>query len=289
MNALIRRENRRMMALFSRFLSENPRGISREMARQVAECGVSRPHAMALLLAEACGVDSEKERDFFEAYFRPALRECQPADYRQNFYLQRIAFPEARQGACRFTRLEYAPCELFVAGDLRRDAVGREIAPLGFFYDGFSYPALLSGDRVWMTVTPLEIETMAGPISRARGNVVAFGLGLGYYPLMVAQKAEVSSVTVVERDPDVLSLFEKHLLPQFPEGRKLRLVQDDAFHYARETLPAAHADTAFCDLWHDAADGLPAYLQMKALETGAPGTRFDYWIEPTLLLYLENA
>ena len=92
------------------------------MARQVAECGVSRPHAMALLLAEACGVDSEKERDFFEAYFRPAIRECQPADYRQNFYLQRIAFPEARQGACRFTRLEYAPCELFVAGDLRRDA-----------------------------------------------------------------------------------------------------------------------------------------------------------------------
>ncbi|MDY2602274.1 MAG: hypothetical protein SOW23_10870, partial [Eubacteriales bacterium] len=97
------------------------------------------------------------------------------------------------------------------------------------------------------------------------------------------------SVTVVERDPDVLSLFEKHLLPQFPQKHKLRLVRDDAFHYARETLPAVHADTAFCDLWHDAADGLPAYLQMKALETEAPGTRFDYWIEPTLLLYLENA
>ena len=96
-NALIRRENRRMMALFSRFLSEDPRGISREMARQVAECGVSRPHAMALLLAEACGVDSEKERDFFgRPITRPAIRECQPADYRQNFYLQRIAFPEAR-------------------------------------------------------------------------------------------------------------------------------------------------------------------------------------------------
>ena len=159
---------------------------------------------MALLLAEACGVDSEKERDFFEAYFRPAIRECQPADYRQNFYLQRIAFPGRARGRVRAGlpgwNTPHASCSWrATSGGMRKAG---EIAPLGFFYNGFSYPALLSGDRVWMTVTPLEIETRwPGPFPGLWGNVVAFGLGLGCYPLTVAQKAEVSSVTVVERDP----------------------------------------------------------------------------------------
>lgn len=289
MKDVIFAENRRMMALFSRFLSETPRGISQEMVRQVADCGVSRSEAMALLLAEACGVDPETERAFYEQRFRAAVRECRAEEYARNFYLQTITFPEKRQGQCRLAQLEYAPCELFVAGDLRRDPVGREIAPLGFFYQGASYPALLCGDRVWMTVTPLEIETMAEPIARARGNVTAFGLGLGYYPLMVVQKDEVTSVTVVEWDAEVIALFEEHILPQFPQRQKLRLVQDDAFHYAQEHLPDSGTDTVFCDLWHDAADGLPAYLRMKALEKGASGIQFDYWIEQTLLLYLENA
>lgn len=35
----------------------------------------------------------------------------------------------------------------------------------------------------WMAIKPNEIETMRQPIARAAGQVVAFGLGMGYYAL----------------------------------------------------------------------------------------------------------
>ena len=122
---------------------------------------------------------------------------------------------------------------------------------------------------------------------RANGQVVAMGLGLGYFAFRASEKPEVARVTVVERDPDVIALFQEELLPQFPNGEKITVVQDDAFTFAEKRLPDFGADFVFVDLWHDTADGAEMYLRMKKFErrTGAP---FAYWIEPSIVALIRG-
>jgi len=92
-------------------------------------------------------------------------------------------------------------------------------------------------------------------------------------------KSEVDSVTVVEKSPDVIRLFKKHILPQFPNSDKIRMIEADAFEYAEEVMPNECYDLAFVDTWRDASDGVPMYERMKALEKLSPNTEFMYWIE----------
>ena len=60
-----------------------------------------------------------------------------------------------------------------------------------------------------MLITPNEIETMKKSISEATGNVLTYGLGLGYYAYMVSMKENVESVTIVEKDKEIIDLFKK--------------------------------------------------------------------------------
>lgn len=87
---------------------------------------------------------------------------------------------------------------------------GRQIPQIGFFDTEFMFPALLENDRIWMTITPNEIETMKEPVDGAFGHVLTFGLGLGYYACMVSEKENVESVTVVDMNEDVIRLFKKY-------------------------------------------------------------------------------
>lgn len=79
-----------------------------------------------------------------------------------------------------------------------------------------------------MTTIPNEINTMKDPIDKARGDVLTYGLGLGYYVYMVANKDEVRSITAVENDDEIIALFRQHILPQFSHPEKVIIVRDDA-------------------------------------------------------------
>ena len=134
-----------------------------------------------------------------------------------------------------------------------------------------------------MTLTPVDLDTCEDAIKEAHGKVVTFGLGLGYYAYMAAMKEEVESVTVVELSPDVIRLFEGHILPQMPCRDKIKIVNMDAFKYAEEVMPSEGFDLAFVDTWRDASDGAPMYRRMKTLEHLSPNTKFMYWIENFLI------
>ena len=183
--------------------------------------------------------------------------------------------------------MKYQPYELFVRDELLMMPDGREIPRLGYFDRETAYPAVLEDGREWMTVTPNEIATMEEAVRRANGHVVAMGLGLGYFAFRASEKPEVARVTVVEHDPDVIALFQEELLPQFPNGEKITVVQDDAFTFAEKRLPDFGADFVFVDLWHDTADGAEMYLRIKKFErrTGAP---FAYWIEPSIVALIRG-
>lgn len=275
----------------SDYLLRHPRFIEAADVRELTALGVEEEQAVLLLLAAATGVEeerSETEREMLRRYYAPGLKRLDAQTYRGNAYLRAIRFPEAQRGEWRMTHMAYSPYELFVRDDLQIMPDGREIVRLGYFDEAFVYPAVLQHGREWMTVTPNEIETMAPAIRAARGHVAALGLGLGYFAFMASEKTDVDRVTVVERDPQVIELFRQHILPQFANGAKIRIVQADAYDYVCRCMDDDAVDTVFVDLWHDVSDGAQMYQRMKAMEKYAPQTVFSYWIETSIRSFLKN-
>lgn len=280
--------NLQALELMSGYLTQHPRFITARDVDEVAACGVAREEAVVQLLCAACGLDARSplDRRMIEQYVRPSLARLEPEPLLQNPYMRCIRFPQAVQGRWEMTRMAYEPYELFVRDDLLCLPDGREIPRLGYFDRRFAYPAVLEGGREWMTVTPNEVATMSPALSQVRGRVAVMGLGLGYFAFMASEKNDVRAVTMVERDADVIALFERHLLPQFAHREKVRLVRADAFDLAQAGLDGF--DCAFVDLWHDVSDGAPMYLRMKALEARSPGVRFFYWIETSIRCFLRS-
>lgn len=279
-------ENERLLALLGGFLNSAPAAVTAEMVESVTACGVSEEDAYALLLSGFLGLDaSGADRDFFARWLRPCVSMLDTGRYRADDYARCIRVPALRYHAWELRQGRYAPYEAFVCGDYRLLPDGRVLPQIGFFPEPFCYPAALENGREWMTVTPNEIETMRAPIARAHGRTLVFGLGLGYFAYMVSQKPDVSHITVIEREPAIISLFQKHILPQFENADKLRIVEADAFEYAEKALRYEVFDFAFVDLWHDVSDGLPMMRRMRPLLEKHPSMETTYWIEDTMRFY----
>ena len=280
--------NRRFFEVVARYLTSFPRLIEPDMvASLIRECGVREEEAISAILAATFDLDedhSDREARLVRQYLRVCLRRADPAVYRADPYYRNVRVPYRRVGNWLLCEQTYAPYEGFVCGHLikKGDAV---IPPLSYFTEEFSFPSVMQDGVEWMAIKPNEIETMRAPIARARGHVLTAGLGMGYFAYMAARKEEVKSVTVVERDPTVISLFETELLPQFASRGKIRVVQADALDYFEHELPRTHHDYIFADLWRDASDGLPLYVRLRRIEE-EKGLCLDYWIEDMLLSHI---
>lgn len=132
-----------------------------------------------------------------------------------------------------------------------------------------------------MSVCPSEISSMQQPIAQAHGNVLVLGLGLGYYPLMISEKKEVSTITIIEIQPEIIQLFKEHLLPQFPHKDKIRIITADAFRYL-SSVSTGDYDFCFADIWENQIDGAKCYVHIKEEEKRLVGTEFSYWIEDSI-------
>ena len=288
---LMAEKNLRALELFSGYLNLCPRFVTQADVEMLCrECGVFNETAYSLLMGAACGLDAERDgwaREMQERYFRPAVH-CMDAQVcRADPYYAAIRMPDVTQGAWTLGYKRFEPYEAFASDDLRLMPDGREIPQIGYFTEPFLTPVVLENGREWMTVTPSEINTMTADIQAVSGKVAVFGLGLGYYAFMAARKPQVAQVTVIERDENVIALFEKHLLPQFPNREKIRLVRADAYEYAAHMAKEQYV-YAYVDIWHDVLDGVEMYLKMKRLEHLSPGTAFLYWIETSMLAWLRG-
>ena len=207
-------------------------------------------------------------------------------DYENNPYLKNIKIPTKKLGKWELCYKTYVPYQAFVFDDPKITRDGKIIPQIGFFEKEFSYPAVLESGTEWMLITPNEINTMRAPISGAHGKVLTYGLGLGYFAYMVSEKESVSSVTIVERDKNAISLFRDIILPQMPRKDKINIICDDAFYFAETRLADSDFDFVFADIWHDPSDGVPAYKRLKETEKYLPSADFSYWIEKTLKCYI---
>ena len=282
-------ENDRMLNLLSLYLNDAPRSLGAEDIEPLLEFGITKEEAFSMALAGLLGLDiadNPADAEFYAHYFPQMIHQLDANEFRSDPYFSNIALPQVERGTGRFEMLRLEPYEGVVCDDMIRTDEGRVIAQIGFFDEPFEFPGVLENGRIWMTLAPNEIASQRSAIEHARGRVVTFGLGLGYYAYMAARKPEVESVTVVEISRDIIALFEEHILPQFEQREKIHVICADAFEFAEHELPKLGADLAYTDLWHDVGDGIDLYLRMKELERFSPNTEFAYWIEPTMLCYL---
>ena len=129
--------------------------------------------------------------------------------------------------------------------------IGRGVLAQGYWTPAVivgEVPALVRNGEVWMSVTPLEVESAEIGIRLAQGHVLVMGLGMGWAAAATAMRSEVTAVTIVEQDPDVLALHaELDLFAQLPDDAraKLRIVEGDAYAY----VPDAPVDFLMPDIW----------------------------------------
>ncbi len=226
--------------------------------------------------------------DLYDALFRYIMDHMKRYDAKevtQNPYYTHVMAPTAKKGNITLTTLDYLSGEFFQTYHKRfnpKDPFG--YADIGFFDGRVPFPALLEDGKVWMSVVISEIESMKKPIALARGKVITYGLGLGYYAFMAAEKPEVESVTVVEMNPKVISLFKRKLLPQFPHKEKIHIIEGDALEFIDQQQDGEY-QRAFSDFWGGVDDGLELYMKFMPKTARFKKTRHDYWIETCFAEY----
>jgi hypothetical protein len=274
--------------LYNSYLTEAFSDIGSDRVRKIqGEERCSEEEAFYGAMLEALDLDPEDPElaKLAESNAFDQVTRLDPRPYFEDPYYRDISVPERRLGEWEFRNSRYRPFEGFIYQDTEADPRKnyREITHLGYFAQDVPYLTVLQNQVVWMSITPHEINTMKKPLAKAHGKTVTYGLGLGYFAYLASLREEVTSVTVVEKDSQVIRLFETNILPQMKTKAKIRIVQDDAFRYAQKQAPSEHFDTSFFDIYHSPEEALPLYLRFKALEDLSPETAYDYWIEESIL------
>jgi hypothetical protein len=136
------------------------------------------------------------------------------------------------------------------SGDWELRVAGLNLAP-GYWSGTVlveNMAGLIRGGDTWMSMTPMELESQEIGVRAAYGHVLIHGLGLGWSTAVSALKDEVTAVTVVEFDPDILALHrELDIFAQLPAAarQKITLIQGDAFTYQ----PDRPVDVLMPDIW----------------------------------------
>lgn len=276
----IREDNFEVIGMIAHYLINYSDFINVEMINGLVKEGFSKDDAFFYLFCEICGLDivnNNHDLDLAMRYFKVGIKRLDVKDYINNPYYLNIKVREEKIGNWEFKYEKYVPYEAFIYDDLIVKDNFIEIPRVGYFEEEFEYLAVLENNNEWMLITPNEINTMQHVIDEVSGSVVTFGLGLGYFAYMASIKDNVSNVAIVERDENVIKLFNEYILPQFNFRDKIKVIKSDAFEFAKNMNGYNYA---FVDLWHDVSDGVELYLKMKSLEKD--NIKYFYWIEESL-------
>lgn len=105
-------------------------------------------------------------------------------------------------------------------------------------------PILHSHGDPWMSITPSEILSCRTALRHAAGRVLMGGLGLGWLARKVLARDQVTDLTIVEREQDVLDYFGA---PLHSNGKPVQKVCGDAFEYAGKHWKKF--DSILFDVW----------------------------------------
>ena len=232
--------------------------------------------------------ENEEELEILEKSVKSSISPLNHGFFANNLYFKTVKPSPFKKGNYQLHYIDFKAYQPFSLNDIQVDEKNYflERSPLSYFTTDESYLALSNKGEVWMSITPNEINTMSPYINEAKGNVLVLGLGLGYYPFMISEKEDVRNITIIELDQNIIDIFNSKLLPLFPHKEKIRIVKGDAIQYLKNNK--VHYNYVFADLWHNPEDGLPIYLKIKEIEKQYKDTKFQYWLETSLLAMLRR-
>ena len=242
--------------------------------------GLNEKEAMIQIFTKAFDIDYDldENKEVMDAYILNNFKKLDPKEYLDNEYAKTIkATGKYKKYALKY--ITYEPYQLFAYDDISLEG-DKENSRIGYFDNKFSYLALTEGNNIWMSLNPNEIETMKPYINKAKGNVLVLGLGMGYVPFMMSLRSDVKSITIVEKDPEIIGLFNSLILPNYKNKGKIRVVEDDAINYVRKQNKY---DYIFADLWHSPEDGLSLFVQLKRINKN-----IDCWLEESMYALLRR-
>lgn len=139
---------------------------------------------------------------------------------------------------------------------------------------------LFEENEGWMMCSPSEASTNDPYAKKAKGNVLTFGLGIGYFVYMALLNPEVSSITVIERSEDVITLFSE-IIKQFPQDKEIKIIHGDAFDYFNEKF-LNNYDYIYVDIYKSSQDGREIIDKLLG-QYLPPHEKIDFWIEKSCL------
>lgn len=204
-------------------------------------------------------------------------------EYIRNPYTSHIRFDDLSQTAFKYTQETIQAHELFSVSSILEDE-NRELNDwmrLRAMDEPYQATFLWQDDEVWMLDAPSEMNTIEPNAKKAKGKVLTFGLGIGFYVYMALLNDDVESVTIVERSPEVIQLFNTVLRPQFPQSKEIKIIQGDAFDYFNEDTLNRY-DSVFVDIWQSNEDGLEM-IERLLEQYLPPFEQVDFWIESSCM------
>ena len=243
-----------------------------------------------LLLSMMVCILEEKAKDIksvpLQALYLTALNGVvfHKGELEEDEYYSKVYPKEGRNDKYELGERTYQKYELFHYGSQAVTDDGVQVPSIGTCDHRYRYPCVYEGGRVADAVTPDRFFTMNRGIMLSHGKTLCLGCGMGYFAYMASLKDDVESVTIVEKDPDLLNLFEVYILPKFEHMEKIKTVNADPADFVAGIHDGDY-DFCFAAAWKSNLDAME-YLKMK--EALRPFKNMDkvYWLEEAIALSL---
>jgi hypothetical protein len=131
--------------------------------------------------------------------------------------------------------------------------------------------------EIWMSLTPHEIESQELGCRYAYGHVVVMGLGMGWIAANMVLNVNVTKVTVVDLDPEVIDLFDlSGAFDSLPVSaqEKIEIVNADATQW-KPKVPGS-VDFLYADIWFGLAEP-EALDQVRQMQKNIQAQIVYYW------------
>lgn len=139
-------------------------------------------------------------------------------------------------------------------------------------------PRFFIDRKLWMSLTPMEVQSQFISIEIAEGTVALGGLGMGYAALKIAEKDGVESIDVYEIDERVINFFKKYFSKR--KGyEKITIICGDI----RELLRNKMYDFAYIDIY-DAYLGDEVMTDWKLFTEENCIGEYRFWMQEKVLL-----
>jgi hypothetical protein len=131
---------------------------------------------------------------------------------------------------------------------------------------------LMRDNRVWMSLSPVEIESLAPHVAHMRGHVVIAGLGMGLALYNALLRPAVRQITVLELDSEVIALFAAIMRPDMAGSGRFSIEQVDA----RDWRTTESVDFLYADIW-DKIGALEAAADTRIMCRNMRPKSAGYW------------